>query len=279
MNIVCIIQARTTSNRLPNKVLLNLPYASNKTVLEQVVERIKKSKHINKIFIATTRNNTDDQIEELCAKMKVDCYRGSEEDVLSRYYEVATKIQADHIIRITSDCPCIDYEVIDLLIEFHLKNKNDFSSNNQIHSFPHGMDCEIVTYQALSEAFDNSTEKYEREHVMPYIYKSHPDKYKIGILQDSQNNYDIRITLDTNEDYILLCLVYDFLYKRNNFFKKKEIVELFQDKKYLYKINRNIEQKKVCSNLEEEIQEAKELLKKQDLNRAYDFLIENWEKK
>ena len=276
MNIICVVQARTTSKRLPNKVLLNLPYGRNKTVLEQVIQRVSNSKYIKKIIVATTVNKEDDKIQEICSKVSVDCYRGSEEDVLSRYYEVAMKEKADHIVRITSDCPCIDYEIIDDLIELHIKNNNDFSSNNQIHSFPHGMDCEIVSYPVLLEAFKNSTKKYEREHVMPYIYKSNPQKYKIGTLEDRENNYNIRVTLDTEEDYILLCLVYDFLYEKNNFFNKEEIIKLFKTNKYLYKINQNIEQKKVCVTLDVEIEEAKRLLKKQDLNKAYDFIVKNY---
>lgn len=279
MNIVCIIQARTTSSRLPNKVLLNLPYNGNKTVLEQVINRVKESKYINKIVVATTINETDNKIEKLCESLQISCFRGSEDNVLSRYYEAATKYKADLIVRITSDCPCIDYKIIDKLIELHLNNNNDFSSNNQVHSFPHGLDCEVVNYNILVEIFKNATEKYEKEHVMPYIYKSNPNKYKIGILKDKNNNHDIRITLDTKEDYVLLCLIYDFLYEKDYYFDKDMVIKLFQRKNYLYEINKNIEQKKVCKNLTEEIEEAKKLLKKQDLNKAYNFLLENWEKK
>ncbi len=279
MNIVCIIQARTTSSRLPNKVLLNLPYNGNKTVLEQVINRVKESKYINKIVVATTINETDNKIEKLCESLQINCFRGSEDNVLSRYYEAATKYKADLIVRITSDCPCIDYKIIDKLIELHLNNNNDFSSNNQVHSFPHGLDCEVVNYNILVEVFKNATEKYEKEHVMPYIYISNPNKYKIGILKDKNNNHDIRITLDTKEDYVLLCLIYDFLYEKDHYFDKDMIIKLFQRKNYLYEINKNIKQKKVCKNLTEEIEEAKKLLKKQDLNKAYNFLLENWEKK
>lgn len=279
MNIVCIIQARTTSSRLPNKVLLNLPYNGNKTVLEQVINRVKESKYINKIVVATTINETDNKIKKLCESLQINCFRGSEDNVLSRYYEAATKYKADLIVRITSDCPCIDYKIIDKLIELHLNNNNDFSSNNQVHSFPHGLDCEVVNYNILVEVFKNATEKYEKEHVMPYIYISNPNKYKIGILKDKNNNHDIRITLDTKEDYVLLCLIYDFLYEKDHYFDKDMVIKLFQRKNYLYEINKNIEQKKVCKNLTEEVEEAKKLLKKQDLNKAYNFLLENWEKK
>lgn len=273
MNIVCIIQARTTSSRLPNKVLLPLPYGSNKIVLEQVINRVRESKLINNIVVATTTNETDNPIENLCKDLGVVCSRGSEENVLSRYYQAAKENNADMIIRITSDCPCIDAEVIDELIRYHIVNKNDFSSNNQIHSYPHGLDAEIVNFNTLETAFRNATEIYEKEHVMPYIYKTHPEQYKIGVLQDKENNHNIRVTLDTEEDYTLLCLVYDYLYQiKKDQFKKNDIINLFKEKPYLYKINNQIIQKKVCKNFDEELIEGLKILKRQDLNRLVNFL-------
>ena len=278
MNIVCIIQARTTSSRLPNKVLLPLPYGSNKTVLEQVISRVRESKLINKVVVATTINETDNPIENLCKDLGVICSRGSEENVLSRYYQAAKENGADMVVRITSDCPCIDVEVIDELIEKHLKEKNDYTSNSLIRSYPHGLDCEIFLFRLLEEAFNNATENFEKEHVTPYIYKTNKDKFKIGhlILKNSKEYEKIRITLDTKEDYTLLCSVYDYLYKENKSFKYNDIIKLFEEKSWLYNINSNIEQKKTCSNLEEEIEEALRLLNKQDLNRAEKYLKEEY---
>lgn len=278
MNIVSIIQARTTSSRLPNKVLLSLPYGSNKTVLEQVIERVKKSKLINKVVVATTTNETDDQIEKLCQNFNIVCSRGSENNVLSRYYQAARENNAELVVRITSDCPCIDAGVIDELIEKHLKEKNDYTSNSLIRSYPHGLDCEVFSFRLLEEAFNNATEKFEKEHVTPYIYKTNKGKFKIGylVLKDSKEYEKIRITLDTEEDYTLLCSVYDYLYKENRSFKCSDIIKLFERKPWLYNINSSIEQKKTCSNLEEEIEEALRLLNKQDLNRAEKYLKEEY---
>lgn len=277
MNIVCIIQARTTSSRLPNKVLLSLPYGSDKVVLEQVINRVNQSKLIKEIIVATTINETDNSIEELCKKLKVVCSRGSEENVLSRYYQAAKESKADVIIRITSDCPCIDAEIIDELIEKHFKEKNDYTSNTLIRSYPHGLDCEIFSFSLLEEAYKNATEKFEREHVTPYIYKTNSSKFKIGnlVLKDSKEFERIRITLDTKEDYTLLCSVYDYLYSDKGF-KCKDIVRLFEEKPWLFNINNNIEQKKTCSNLNEEVEEAIRLLNKQDLNRAEKYLKEQY---
>lgn len=277
MNIVCIVQARTTSSRLPNKVLLKLPYNENKTVLEQILIRIKKSKYINDIIIATTTNKTDDKLIEISRKYKrVKYYRGSEEDVLSRYYEAAKENNADIIVRVTSDCPCIDYEILDKLIEKHLDEKNDYTSNTLIKSYPHGLDCEVFSFSVLKEAYLLGKNKFEREHVTPYIYKTNKDRYKIGILKYDKNLSDIRITLDTKEDYNLLCAIYDFLYYKNDLFGLKELELLFTEKQWLYNLNNNIEQKKICSTLEEEIIEAIEILKKQDLNKIENYIKEKF---
>lgn len=278
MNIVCIIQARTTSSRLPNKVLLSLPYGSDKTVLEQVINRVNKSEFINKIVIATTVNKTDNPIEELCKNLKITCYRGSEDNVLARYYEAAKENEADMIIRVTSDCPCIDSKVIDDLITKHLKEKNDYTSNSLTRTFPHGLDCEIFSFELLEEAYNNAKEKFEKEHVTPYIYKTNKDKFKLGslILDNSKGYEKIRITLDTKEDYTLLCNIYDYLYKEDKDFNCNDIIELFEKKPWLFNINSNIEQKKACLNLDEEIEEAIKLLNKQDLNRVEKYLKEQY---
>ena len=279
MNIVCIIQARTTSSRLPNKVLLDLPYGSGITVLEQVINRVKKCKYVNNIVVATTDNETDDRIEILCKKIGISCTRGSEDNVLSRYYKAAKESKADMIVRITSDCPCIDPEVIDNLVVKHLEEKNDYTSNSLKRSFPHGLDCEIFSFDLLEEANNNATEKFEKEHVTPYFYKTKKEKYKIGnlVLKNSEGYEKIRITLDSKEDYTLLCLVYDYLYnKEKEIFTCKDIVKLFLEKPWLFNINNNIEQKKVCLNLDEEIEESLRILNKQDLNRAEKYLKEQY---
>lgn len=278
MKIGCIIQARMTSSRVPGKVARFLPFESGITVLEQVIRRVKKSKMINKIIIATTINKADDEIIKIADKEQVDFYRGSEENVLSRYYLAAKESKLDIIVRITSDCPCIDWRIIDELIQKHIKEKNDYTSNALKRSFPHGLDAEVINFEVLEEAYNNAEEKFEIEHVTPYIYKSHSEKFKIGILEavDELKAPDIRITLDTKEDYILLCAVYDFLYMKNRDFRARDIIKLFNEKKWLYDINNNIEQKKVCKNLEEEIEEAIRLLDKQDLDGAKNYLKEQY---
>ncbi|BDU51154.1 glycosyltransferase family protein [Haliovirga abyssi] len=278
MKIGCIIQARMSSSRLAGKVAQFLPFDSGITVLEQVIRRVKKSKKIDKIIVATTTNEDDNEIIKIANREQVDFYRGLEENVLSRYYLSAKKSNLDIIVRITSDCPCIDWEIIDELIQKHIKEKNDYTTNALKRSFPHGLDAEIINFKVLEEAYNNAKEKFEIEHVTPYIYKSHSEKFKIGILeaQDELRAPNIRITLDTKEDYILLCAVYDFLYMKNRYFRAEDIIKLFNEKKWLYNINNKIEQKKVCKNLNEEIDEAIRLLNNQDLDRAKNYLKEKY---
>lgn len=276
MRIGAIIQARTSSTRLPQKVLKQLPYGSGITVLQQVIRRVKKSTAISHIIVATTKNKEDIKIVEIAKKEKVLWFRGSKEDVLSRYYSAAKKSKLDIIVRITSDCPCIDPAIIDLMIEKHLTTKSDYTSNSLKRTFPHGLDTEVISFHALEKAYNETTEKFEKEHVSPYIYKTRPDFFKISLVKAPKrfNAPDIRITLDTEEDYALLCSVYDYLFPKNEFFGTTEIIELFQKKPWLKLINKKIIQKRLLGTLEEEIKEALKILEFQGLSKSKSFFRE-----
>ena len=274
MNIGVIIQARTTSVRFPKKVLQELPYGSGITVLEQVIRRVKKAQSIHTIVVATTTNAEDEQITLLAKKENVAFYIGSRDNVLERYYEAAKENKIDIIIRITSDCPCIDPQILDEFVKEHVNIGADYTYGNPFKRYLHGLDVEVINIQALEEAYHNSTEVYEKEHVTPYIYRSHPEKFIINKINapDDFSDSSIRITLDTKEDYALLCAVYDYLYPENNFFDVKAIVNLFKQKPWLKYINSSIIQKKIFNTLAEEIEEAIKVLKLQDLNKASDLL-------
>lgn len=269
----CIIQARMTSSRLPGKVLLPLPGTRSLPVLEAVIDRVRKSALIDTVIIATTVNSTDDPLVERCDALGIPAFRGSEDHVLSRYAECALEHKLDHIVRVTSDCPCVDWEILDTLISLHLREKNDYTSNTLTRSFPHGVDAEVFTANTLSEAMAQATEKYEVEHVTPYIYKSHPERFQIGELIADESLYapHIRITLDTREDYLLLRAVYDLLGDHHTF-STADVVRLFSKHPWLGEINSHVQQKALCSSLEEEIEEGLRLLRRQDLNRAANYL-------
>lgn len=273
-NISAIIQARVSSTRLPEKVLLNLPFDTYITVLQQVIRRVQKSKKVNEIIIATTTDTDDDKIIKIAEKEQVKWFRGSKEDVLSRYYFVAKEAKSDIIVRITSDCPCIDWKIMDKCIKKHIEEKADYTSNNLERTFPHGLDVEVFNFDILEEAYQKADKQYEREHVCPYFYKTMKDKFKIVNVSanDDERGEDIRITLDTPEDYALLCAVYDYLFWEKEYFGLKDILKLFGEKPWLKYINQKVAQKKIFDTAEEELEEGIRILKLQDLHRSAEIL-------
>lgn len=230
-----IIQARMTSTRLPGKVLLDL---AEKPVLWHVVERCKKSK-VDEVIVATTTNKTDDVIVDFCKEHKIKFFRGSEDDVLERYYLCAKEHALDHIIRVTSDCPLIDPDLINQLIEKYFEEKYDYVRIDT-DTFPRGFDAEIFSFENLNKSRNLSKEKGDREHVTLFLRKN-PHIFKNSSLINGIDNSHIRVTLDTKEDYELLQKVFN--HSKDMFFK--EIVDFFENNKFLININKEIEQKKV----------------------------------
>jgi spore coat polysaccharide biosynthesis protein SpsF len=236
MKIVAIIQARINSSRLPNKVLLDL---SGKSLLEHVVLRLKPSKKINKIVVATTTRLHDDQIKDLCKRLEIDCYRGSENNVLERYFEASEFFKADIIIRITADDPFKDYRIIDNAIDILIEKKLDFVCNNNPPTFPEGLDVEVITFKALKNSYLNATIDFQREHVTQYIHQNQ-SKYKIYNIQNASNLSDYRWTIDTLEDFTFARKVYDKLYVNNEIFLTEQILALLQNEPALKLINANV---------------------------------------
>lgn len=243
MKIGAIIQARVGSTRLPGKVLKDL---KGKKVLEHVVERVQKSKIIDNVIIASTVSPGDDAIEALAMQNHWDYYRGSENDVLSRYYEAATKYNLDVIIRITSDCPLIDPQIIDEMLRVYISGNYEFVANVSAdiskRTFPRGLDIEIFSYDMLRKAFINAKEKYQREHVTPYLYEN------ISSIFYYRNNIDLsnyRWTLDTDEDWRLISEIYRYLYKGSHDFFFEDILAVMEDHPELAMINARVEQKKL----------------------------------
>ena len=268
--IGAVIQARTSSTRLPGKVLLELPYGSGITVLQQGIRRLKQSKRIDTIVIATTEDDTDNAIVDIASHEGVFSFRGSKENVLERYYLAAKTYGLETIVRITSDCPCIDSSLVDATIHQHFMVSADYSSISASKTFPHGLDHEVFSFAALDMAYKNATQDHEKEHVTPYIYRSNPGVFKICVVDSSEELYDpeIRITMDTEEDYALLCLLFENLYVRNEFFDTKDIILFFKEKPWIRLINKKIVQKKIFDTLDQEIAEALKIIELNDLKRA-----------
>lgn len=243
MKIGAIIQARMGSTRLPEKVMKNL---KGKTVLDHVIERVKQSELIDEIIIATTTHERDAVIESEALRCRVKAFRGSEDDVLSRYYYAAKENNLDVVVRITSDCPLIDPTVLDEIIDFYLKNNYEIVSNAgsdlSNRTYPRGLDTEIFSFEVLENAFNNSKEKYQREHVTPFIYEK---ATKVFYYKNDIDYSKYRWTLDTDEDFKLITEIYRQLYHGKHDFYLNDIVSLFERHPELRDINAHIEQKKI----------------------------------
>ena len=232
-----IIQARMGSSRLPGKVAKII---EEKTVLEHVIERAKKVENCGKVILATTDKKEDDVLENIAKKINVAVFRGSEEDVLDRYYQAAKLFHIDPIVRITADCPLLDAKIAERVINFYLKNNYDYVSNVNPPTFPDGMDVEVFKFKAMEKIWKEAKLKLERDGVNDYILKNFQN-FKIGNLTNNGEDVSqIRLTLDEREDMILIKKIYKELYNKNNFFGLTEVLELFKKEPDLIKINQYI---------------------------------------
>ena len=243
MKIVCIVQARVGSTRLPGKVLKKI---CEKTVLEHDINRLRQAKNIDEIVIATTTKKEDDAIVDEAKRLNVKYFRGSEQDVLSRYYYAAKENKADVVVRITSDCPLIDSNISDEIIDFYFKNieKYDYVSNTIDRTYPRGLDTEVLSFKVLERAFKEATLERDKEHVTPYIWDN-PEKFRLAQYKNDVDYSYLRWTLDTKEDYLLIKTVYKELYKYKKNFGFNDVIELFDQKPNIRNINENIEQKTI----------------------------------
>ncbi|NRB06375.1 MAG: glycosyltransferase family protein [Richelia sp.] len=242
MKTVIIVQARMTSTRLPGKVLKRV---LDKPLLEYQIERLRRVKLADEIIIATTVNETDEPIFKLCNRLSVPYFRGSEEDVLARYHGAATKHYADVVVRVTSDCPLIDPQVIDKVINFYIENldKYDYVCNSLKRTYPRGMDTEVFSLKALHEAFVEATAQADREHVTPFIYR-HLERYRLGHIVSSENQSSHRWTVDTPEDFDLIRRIIEAVYPQAPEFSLEDCLNLLQQYPDWSNINAHVEQKK-----------------------------------
>jgi len=241
LKVVVIIQARSASTRLPGKVLKKI---KDRTVLDYVVERLKLCKKVDDIVLATTTNKDDDVLEEYAKNKKLNYYRGSEENVLSRYYEAAIKYNAEVIVRITSDCPLIDFEIVDRVIKKHIESKADYTSNVINRTFPRGFDTEVFSFSVLEDTNNNADKDYHKEHVTEYMTEN-PEKYKLQNVEAEGKikRPDIRITVDTQEDLELIKRI--LLNFDNINFTAADIIDFLEKNPKLLEINKNVEQREV----------------------------------
>ncbi|NFN86288.1 acylneuraminate cytidylyltransferase [Clostridium sporogenes] len=244
MKVVCIVQARMGSTRLSGKVLKKI---CGKTVLEHDIDRLRRIKNIDEIVIATTILEKDNAIVKVCKRSGVKYFRGSEEDVLSRYYYAAKYNDADVVVRITSDCPLIDPEVSENIIQYYLDNKNkyDYVSNTIERTYPRGLDTEVFSFNVLKRAFKEAIITRDREHVTPYIWDN-PKLFKLAQYKNNKDYSSLRWTLDTEKDFQLINKIYSLLYiHMNSKFQFENILNIYDEHPELYDINKEIMQKRI----------------------------------
>jgi spore coat polysaccharide biosynthesis protein SpsF len=239
MKIVIIVQARMTSTRLPGKVLKTV---LDKPLLEYQIERLRRIKQADEIVIATTTNETDQPIVDFCNRLGLSYFRGSEEDVLSRYYETAVQYKADVVVRVTSDCPVIDPVLCDEAIGFFLKHQNDYNYL-RLFQYPRGLDTEVFTFKVLEECYFEATTKPDREHVTPFIYR-HPERYNVKYMSPATDYSHHRWTVDTPEDFELVKRIIEELYPIKKGFDYVDILDVLKKNPELYYINDEVRQKK-----------------------------------
>ena len=239
--VVAIIQARVGSTRLSGKVLLDL---AGEPMLVRVVNRSRRATMLQELVVATTTRPADGAIVELCAARGWPCFRGSEDDVLDRYYQAAMQYQADVVVRITSDCPMIEPKIVDWVVrEFFDKGPLDYATNTLLpRTFPQGLDVEVVAFDALERAWREDDNRAWREHVTPYIYR-HPEKFALRAVVNDKDYSHMRWTLDTVDDLTFMRKIYDYF--GHDAFSWQDVLSTLEEHPDWLEINRHVAQKEV----------------------------------
>lgn len=235
-NIVLIIQARIGSSRLPKKMLLDL---AGKTVIERVIERVKKVKYINKIVLAIPDTKENDDLEKIAFKNKIECFKGNENDLVDRYYQAALKYKADLVLRLPGDNPIPDPKEYEKLIKFHMNSNFDFSSNImnfKNNGYPDGIGVEIFTFESLKYIWENVKNEFNREHVATNYYDYINDKYpnhtnfNIGTINCSSEIRRPNLCLDINtkSEYIFINKIFEYF--KNSEFTTLDLINWYDNK-------------------------------------------------
>jgi len=235
---VTIIQARMGSSRLPGKVLL--PLAGRPLIL-RMYERIALSKLAGKIVMAITDEQKDNELSKICKQNNIETFRGSSLDLLDRHYQTAKKYQADVVLKIPSDCPLIEPDIINKVVQYYIdhREKYDYVSNLHPPTYPDGNDVEVMSFDSLENAWINAKKGFEREHTTPYIWEN-TAKFRIGnVFWETGLDYSMthRFTIDYKEDYNFIKAVFDELYPVKKLFSLNDILNLLEEKSDIKKIN------------------------------------------
>lgn len=233
--IAIIIQARIDSTRFPRKVLTKI---GKKSLIEIIYKRLKKSKKVKKIIFCIPNDKQNLILEKKLKYLKIPFFKGSNSDVLKRYYDTANKYSVKNIIRITSDCPLVDVGIIDRMIDIFFAKKADYISNNNPRTFPHGLDIEIFNIFALKEAFFKSKTKRDREHVTYYITRN-KNKFKICNYKNKINLSKFRVTVDYQEDLQVIRNIFKY-FNPNIYFNFADLEKLINIEPKIFKKNAHL---------------------------------------
>jgi spore coat polysaccharide biosynthesis protein SpsF (cytidylyltransferase family) len=231
--VVAIIQARMASSRLPGKVLADI---AGKPMALHVVERTGRAKHVDLVVLATTEQASDDRLAKLCARENIACFRGKEDDVLDRYYQAAKQYQAATIIRVTADCPVIDPDVIDTVVQAFQREGADYVSNVLPPTYPDGLDTEVFSFSTLERTWHEAKWLSEREHVTPYM--RNPDRFQVKNVTHSEDLSHLRWTVDEPEDLEFMRSIFTVLEGKP--FTMADVLEALQQHPDLQYINTDI---------------------------------------
>ncbi|MFY9845904.1 MAG: aminotransferase class III-fold pyridoxal phosphate-dependent enzyme [Terriglobales bacterium] len=233
--VVAIIQARMGSSRLPGKSLAQI---EGRPMLWHVIQRVKRSRLVDRVVVATSIAPADEAIQNMCRESGVPCYRGSENDVLDRFYHAARAEKAAHVVRITADCPLIDPEVIDRVVRRFQRGDLDYASNAMVRTYPDGLDTEICSFFALERAWHEATRASEREHVTPYLRS---EKFRTANVENDWTSVDqhYRWTVDEAADLEFIRAVYKAFPSKENF-GMKDVLQLIEKNPELQKMNSDI---------------------------------------
>lgn len=225
MTVLAILQARVTSTRLPNKVLAPI---LGQPMLARQIERLRHATTLDKLVVATSDDASDDPLAAMCAAIGLPCHRGSLNDVLARFQGACAAFgPADHIVRLTGDCPLADPAVIDVVVRHHLASGADYTTNAIQPTWPDGLDVEVVRADILQRACDEARLPSEREHVTPYIHK-HPEWFRIEHVKGDRDLSSLRWTVDEAADLTFVTAVYSALYPQNTAFDTTAVLALLE---------------------------------------------------
>ena len=232
--ITCVIQARTDSTRLPNKVLKEI---EDIPMICHIINRIKRSRNVEQIILATTDKDSDKILLDIAEKFKIIGFAGDDDDVLERFFNAATSFSADPIVRITGDCPLVDPELLDNMIQIFLENRYDYISNTIERTFPDGLDIEIFSFDALKKTHQQAKWSSEREHVTPFIVKNQ-DLFRVYNYRNKQDLSNLRWCVDEEDDLLMVKQIFHEMITEQ-FFSTADIIDLVSKNPKIAEINKN----------------------------------------